>query len=177
MLIKWTLRRFNFEYPVELFPAILERVRGTPARIREMIEGKSDAVLSYRPESAWSIKEHIGHLNDLEELHEGRIDDFLEGTKTLRAADMENSKTKEAGHNEKSIEELLSDFRFSRNIFIERLNSIEPEFWSQSALHPRLNKNMRVVDMVYFVAEHDDHHLAIMRQILKVVPGNVRPRK
>ncbi len=174
MLIKWTLRKFSFEYPVELYPAILERVRGTPARVQEMITGKSDAVLSYRPEQAWSIKEHIGHLNDLEELHEGRIDDFLEGNKTLRAADMENKKTREADHNKKSIEELVSNFRFSRNIFVERLNSIEPAFLAQSALHPRLNKNMRVIDMVLFVAEHDDHHLAIMRQILKIVPGNVK---
>lgn len=173
MLIKWTTRRFSFDQPVDVFPALIERVRGTPARIEEMIRQKNDKVLSYKPGDAWSIKEHIGHLSDLEELHEGRIDDFLEGVKTLRAADMENKKTYAAGHNTKTIEELVSNFRFARNIFVERLNSVNPDFLSQTSLHPRLNKPMRVLDMIHFVAEHDDHHLAIMRQILNVVPGKV----
>ena len=29
-----------------------------------------------------------------------------------------------------------------------------------SRLHPRLKQPMRLVDHLYFVAEHDDHHLA-----------------
>ena len=35
---KWTERNFNFEYPVGLFPSVMERVRGTPARIEETIK-------------------------------------------------------------------------------------------------------------------------------------------
>lgn len=171
---KWTFRKFSFDMPPENYPVVLERVRGTSARIQEMIQNKPNELLAYKPDGAWSIKEHIGHLTDLEELHEGRIDDFLEGVKTLRPADMENKKTYTANHNDKSIEELISEFRFQRNIFIERLYSIEPNFWSQSALHPRLGKPMRVIDMVAFVAEHDDHHLALMRDIIRSAPGNLR---
>lgn len=173
-MLKWTSRRFSFEMPPETHPVVLERVRGTAARILEMVQNKPEELLSYKPEGAWSMKEHIGHLTDLEELHEGRIDDFLEGVNTLRPADMENKKTFTAHHNEKSIEELISEFRFQRNIFIERLYSIEPNFWSQSAMHPRLNKPMRVIDMVVFVAEHDDHHLALMREIVRTAPGNLK---
>jgi len=36
-----------------------------------------------------------------------------------------------------------------------------------SSLHPRLKTPMRIVDLAYFVAEHDDHHIAAIREILK----------
>ncbi len=37
-----------------------------------------------------------------------------------------------------------------------------------SSLHPRLNVQMRVVDMAYFVAEHDDHHICKIMEIVKI---------
>jgi hypothetical protein len=35
-------------------------------------------------------------------------------------------------------------------------------------VHPRLQQPMRVVDMAFFVAEHDDHHLARMTQLARM---------
>ncbi|MDP8240406.1 MAG: hypothetical protein P9X24_15050 [Candidatus Hatepunaea meridiana] len=34
------------------------------------------------------------------------------------------------------------------------------------ANHPRLNKPMRMVDSLYFEAEHDDHHLNVMKELV-----------
>jgi hypothetical protein len=34
-------------------------------------------------------------------------------------------------------------------------------------LHPRLKQPMRLVDHLYFVAEHDDHHLATIREMME----------
>jgi hypothetical protein len=31
----------------------------------------------------------------------------------------------------------------------------------------RLEERVRVIDMAYFVAEHDDHHLALMTRLAK----------
>jgi hypothetical protein len=36
-----------------------------------------------------------------------------------------------------------------------------------SAHHPRLNKQMRIIDIAYFTAEHDDHHFAMISEIRK----------
>ena len=85
---KWIERKFDFTFPLGLFPCILERLRGTPARLFEMTGSMPDEIAGKKMNDGWSIKEHIGHLSDLEELHEGRIDDFLSGLKTLCAADM-----------------------------------------------------------------------------------------
>lgn len=165
MLIpKWTSRDFDFNYPADHFPYMLERLRGTSARICDMIKDLPADKLTHRPNGAWSIQEHIGHLIDLDELHEGRIDDYLNELPVLRAADMQNKKTYEARHNNNDIEVLVNCFQKARWQFVERLKKLDPQQVSQ---HPRLQKPMRVVDMAFFVAEHDDHHLSIMRNIVE----------
>ena len=167
--IKWTERKFNFDFPVGMFPVIIERLRGTASRIEDMIGNSSEKKLEQQinpSADGWSVKQNIGHLTDLEELHEDRIDDFKNGLKTLRPADMTNLKTNEANHNNVPVIKLISDFRNVRNHFISLIeNKIEEELLV-SAIHPRLNQPMRLIDMAYFVAEHDDQHLAIIREII-----------
>jgi hypothetical protein len=166
---KWIERTFNFDFPAGLLPSVLERLRGTPARIAEMIKGLSEKELTFRPDNKWSIKEQVGHLNDLEELHEGRIDDFIDRKEILRAADMENRKTKQANHNVTNIHDLLNSFIKNRNRFVERLEKLDDETYNFKSQHPRLKSSMRPVDMAYFTAEHDDHHLASIREILRIL--------
>src|SRR5688572_13818591 len=107
---KWVERKFNFDFPAGCFPNILERLRATSPGLREMTSTLSDPQTAMRREGKWSIKEHIGHLSDLEELHSARLDEFLARAAVLSAADMKNEKTYAADHNSKSIQKLLNDF-------------------------------------------------------------------
>jgi uncharacterized damage-inducible protein DinB len=167
MNARWADRRFTFDLPEDLFPVVVERLRGTPARIEDKVRGLSSAVLTRRDGDAWSIQEHIGHLLDLDELHAGRLDDFLAGAAVLRPADMTNRKTWEANHNERPIEDLLRELRRERERFVARLDAWDEGLLSLTALHPRLRQPMRVVDMAFFTAEHDDHHLARMTELAR----------
>jgi hypothetical protein len=36
---KWVEREFEFNLPVGVFPSVLERLRGTPARVEELTRG------------------------------------------------------------------------------------------------------------------------------------------
>jgi len=146
-------------------PNILERLLGTSSRMRDMISGYSDKLLS-QAGNGWSIKQHIGHLADLEELHDRRIDDMIARKENLRPADMTNKKTNEARHNEQDIEQLIRLFENNRNRFVERLTALDDSTQVYKAMHPRLHVMMRPVDVAYFTAEHDDHHLASIRSIL-----------
>lgn len=168
---RWTERRFDFNFPVEMFLAILERVRGTPARVEDLIRLHPQKICTVRLHGGWSIQEHVGHLFDLDELHDARIDDFLGGMPVLRPADMENRKTKEANHNAHSMDTILRSFRATRQHFVYRLENLDDDVIARVAEHPRLMQPMRLVDMAYFVSEHDDHHLAkiaaIARELIK----------
>ncbi len=156
----WFERKFSFDFPAEVYPNLIVRLRGTPARLEEILRGLSKEQLTHKPEGKWSIQENAGHLVDLEPLWLARVDDFLAGKETLAPADLTNRKTHEARHNDRRIEELLAGFRRARTALVERLETLSAADFARTALHPRLKTPMRLVDHLYFIAEHDDHHLA-----------------
>jgi hypothetical protein len=162
----WVERKFHFDFPIGLFPVILERLRGTSARLMDMTSSLSEEDAERKPGGKWSIKEHIGHLGDLEILHEGRIDDFLARKEILRAADMTNTETNKAHHNQSSLQELIHRFSEKRKTFISRLEKLDDDTQEVKAIHPRLKVMMRPADMAYFTAEHDDHHLTSIRELM-----------
>ena len=108
---------------------------------------------------------NAGHLLDLESLWDQRLDDYDAGAPTLHPADLENRKTHEAAHNERPISDILADFSTVRLAIVERLARMSPAELSRTALHPRLRQPMSVVDLCFFVAEHDDHHLRTIAEI------------
>ena len=165
---KWFDRKFDFSYTQNIFPSIIERLMGTPARLEEKIRSIPQEVLTIKPGGAWSIKENIGHLTDLESLWQGRLQDFLDSKTTLRPADLQNTRTSEANHNATPVEVLLKDFREVRKHTIESLADLTEEQIFSTALHPRLKTPMRLMDSFLFVAEHDDHHLARITEISKL---------
>src|SRR5262245_18542007 len=114
---KWVERKFTFDFPEGWIYNIMERLQGTPARIREMVIGLDEDSANHKSGGKWSVKEHIGHLYDLEFLHDGRLDDFMAGKEILRAADMKNVLTEESHHNLSSLQTLIDKFSKSRNDF------------------------------------------------------------
>jgi hypothetical protein len=169
MRIKWTDRRFNFDFPAGIYPEMIERVRGTPARLEELLAGLPPETLTAQVDGRWSMQENAGHLLDLESLVSQRIDEYLAGNSALHAADMSNRKTYDASHNDVSVETILKAFRTARQEIVNRLDSFDAEIFERSALHPRLNVPMRLVDMLFFQAEHDDYHLARISELKKNV--------
>jgi hypothetical protein len=161
--MKWTDRTFQFNSPIGFFPAILERFRGTPARLEELVSGYPREVLVLQRNGGWSMQEHAGHLLDLEELGERRLSEFLVHQAVLSAADMGNRKTYEANHNARPIEEILRDFRIARATLAGELEGLNETQVGIASVHPRLKMQIRLIDWVFFMAEHDDHHLARIR--------------
>lgn len=162
----WIQRSFHFDFPVGLFPVIFSRLEGSIFRLHSILMNADDEFCSYH-ESSWSVKEHLGHLYDLEALWWQRLQDFIQQKPVLTAADMTNAKTREARHNEKSLEQLLQQFTIERQKILETVFDFKEEMLSRMSLHPRLNQPMRLVDSLFFVAEHDDHHITIISNMLR----------
>jgi len=166
--IKWTDRKFYFGYDKGYVPLFIERLYGVAPRLEELLKNVNETTASAKQRDEWSVKEHVGHLSDLEKLHSGRIDDFMAGLAILRPADMDNKDTFKANHNERSIPELISHFRQVRKGFINRIDALDEKFFDVKALHPRLQQMITITDVLFFVAEHDNHHLARIAHLLQL---------
>jgi uncharacterized damage-inducible protein DinB len=165
----WFERKFEFSFPVELYPNLLARLRGTPPRLEDVLRGHSRDILIREPQEKWSAQEHAGHLLDLEPLWLARVGDYVAGSVQLTVADLQNRKTHEAKHNAQPLEIILAGFRSARAELLKHVDKVDPSLFTRAIPHPRLKTPMRLVDHLYFVAEHDDHHLA---RIWELVSGS-----
>lgn len=165
---RWFERRFDFAHlGASDFPFLVERLRGAPARAEERLGALSPERLRRRTGDAWSIQEHLGHLAELDRLHVARLDDYRAAAGALRAADLQNRATFDGRYNERPAAEVSRAFREGRADLVARLEAWDSAAVLVSALHPRLHQPMRLVDMLYFAAEHDDHHLATMTALAR----------
>jgi uncharacterized damage-inducible protein DinB len=164
----WFERKFDFTFPAEQHPNLCARLRGTPARLEEIVHDAAPDILIRKTgeNGKWSAQEHAGHLLDLEPLWTARLGDYLAEATQLTVADLSNRKTFEAQHNQRPIAEILAEFRNARSRLVSKAETIDPAVVARAIPHPRLKTPMRLVDHLYFVAEHDDHHLAYIWELI-----------
>lgn len=168
---RWFDRTFELGVPASAAPALLARLGRTAERAHEATRGLSRTVLVHRPRGRWSIQENIGHLLDLESLWEQRLEDFEVGAEVLYAADLQNRRTHDARHNDQACDDVIAGFAAARQRILDRVGAMSDAQLSRTALHPRLQQPMSVVDLCFFVAEHDDHHLATIAEIRAALAG------
>ena len=164
----WFERQFPLIADNGLLPGIMERLAGTPTRLRELV---AHARSTDTPTVGWSPAKEIGHLIDLEPLWLQRVHDIRESRVELTAADLSNRLTHETNHDAWPLPQLVERFASERSALVAMLRAVSDPDLERSARHPRLGSMMRIVDLAYFVAEHDDHHMARVRELL----GGVRP--
>ena len=165
----WFERSFAFDFPVSNFPVIFSRLEGALFRLQCILANADDEACS-NSKNGWSVKEELGHLTDLEELWWNRLQDFLDRKELMTVADLTNTKTHEAGHNEKSLEQLMQLFVRLRQRTLEAIYDFDRGTLGLTSIHPRLQQPMRLIDFLYFVAEHDDHHIAKISGLLRRGP-------
>ena len=144
----WFGRRFDFNFPIARFPNICVRLRGTPARLEEILKDAATDLFTAKPDGKWSAQEHAGHLFDLEPLWMARVEDFLTDGDTLTVADLTNRKTDEANHNSRTLREIAMQGAdaFYKGEVAKRM---------VADLHAHGNA-MKLSDMArYFAAERD----------------------
>ncbi|MEJ0033210.1 MAG: DinB family protein [Bacteroidota bacterium] len=149
------------EVPKELLPFHLERLEGTIYRIEHKVKGVNDKVLSEKYNDKWSIKQNIGHLAEVDQVGNRRVDEMLAGIPVLSPAVFEPQ-----DYNQWPIEEVVSFFRKIRLANISKYRGLSDIHLTKASLHPRLKVMMTPVDLSLFDAEHDDHHLLKISDII-----------
>jgi hypothetical protein len=165
-VLPWLEYRWTFDFPTGMFRAVLERLRGTPARLEELVRGASPAAMARRAGGKWSAQNGAGHLWVVDALWQIRLREFLAGAATLTAADMGNRATEASAYDEQPLPAILAGFRAARAETVAMLDPLTLADAGRVARHPRLDREIRLVDLCFFAAEHDDHHLAVIREQL-----------
>ncbi len=160
--IKWFERKFEFGFAPNMLPFFLERLEGTTCRIKNKVEGVSDANLSVQLNGKWSVKENIGHLAEVDEIANQRIHEMITGISPLSPAVFPVKQN----YNNQPIDQVIDYFQNTRLDNLNQYKSLTEEMLQKKSIHPRLNVMMSPVDLAWFDAEHDDHHLRMITEIL-----------
>jgi uncharacterized damage-inducible protein DinB len=163
--LEWFERKFTFGLPQGMLPFYLERLQGTINRIESKVKGISDEVLSQKLDNKWSVKQNIGHLAEVDEIAIKRIDEMIRGVSPMSPAVFEPH----GDYNQQSAEEVIAYFRKTRNANVTRYSELTTDELEKTSLHPRLKVSMTSVDLAWFDAEHDDHHLVRISEIISVL--------
>lgn len=160
-MLPWFERNLKFGYAPEMLPYFLERLSGTVLRLEYKVKGVSEEILSVKPDGKWSVKETIGHLAEVDTVANKRIDEMRAGVETMTPAVFEPK-----DYNPWPIEKVLHQLRTNRNLNIEKYKSLTREDLTKASIHPRLKVPMTPVDLAWFDAEHDDHHLVSIQELI-----------
>jgi hypothetical protein len=161
MAMPWFERNLKFGYPKEMLPFFLERLEGTIIRIEQKVNGVDEKNLSERLNGKWCIKENIGHLAEVDEVANKRLDEMVNGAAIMSPAVFEPQ-----DYSQWPIIKVIELFKKNRLSNIKKYNSIKENDLLKSSQHPRLKIMMTPIDLAWFDAEHDDHHLVKINEIL-----------
>src|SRR4029079_3859327 len=161
----WAKRKFAFVHPPWMLADFVERLRGVVPRLDALLLGFDDRHAHAQLEGKWSVAQNIGHLSDVEELWQERLDDLRNRRKTHAPAVGSRFEELAKRHQDRPVTETLQELRNRRTRLVEALSKASPELQQASAFHERLQLPMRLVDCAQFYAEHDDHHVLRIRML------------
>jgi uncharacterized damage-inducible protein DinB len=159
--LPWFERNLIFGQPKEMLPFYLDRLEGTIVRIQEKVKNISDSTLSEKLNGKWSVKQQIGHLAEVDEIANKRLDEMVAGITPMSPAVFEPH-----DYNPWPIEKVIDLFKTNRHKNLKKYQSLSDADLLKPSMHPRLKVMMTPVDLAWFDAEHDDHHLVKINGIL-----------
>lgn len=146
----------------------VERLRRTADELAAAIAGRSNAVLSRRPDArSWAPKEIVCHLRDTEEVFGARIQQILamDLEPTLVVTDPDRwAEERQYLTNDAGV--ALAAFRRRRTEALEKFATLTPAEWEKGALHPLLG-SITLDGFLSAMAAHDDDHLAQLARALQ----------
>lgn len=168
--LPWFERKLSFGLAKEMLPYYLERLEGTIVRIEQKVKGIDNIVLSTQLGGKWSIKQHIGHLAEVDEIANKRMGEMQSGAAVMSPAVFEPN-----DYNPWSIARVVEFFRANRKSNLKKYKSLPESDLIKSSIHPRLKVPMTPVDLAWFDAEHDDHHLVKINEIIFTLTKTFTP--
>jgi uncharacterized damage-inducible protein DinB len=127
------------------------------------LDSLTDTQARFKPgPEEWSIKEVIGHLNDVERVFSYRLLRISRGDQTPLPGFEQNDFVRTAGFDTFALLDLLSEFEFLRRANILAIRNMSREAIDRRGTASGVTVSTRA--LIYMMVGHVDHHMASLRE-------------
>jgi hypothetical protein len=110
----------------------------------------------------WSIKEVMGHLNDVERVFSYRLLRISRNDATPLPGFEQEDYVREAGFDDYSLDDLLAEFEHLRRANILAIQHMSPEAIGRRGTASGMPVSARA--LIYMIVGHVDHHMASLHE-------------
>jgi uncharacterized damage-inducible protein DinB len=136
--------------------------------LNEALGKLTDEQSHFRPAPAeWSIKEVIGHLNDVERIFSYRLLRVSRNDKTSLPGFEQDDFVREAGFDNHDFKDLLTEFELLRAANVIAISNMSEE--AAQRIGTASNNPVSARALIYMLVGHVEHHMASLRE--KYLPG------
>jgi hypothetical protein len=133
------------------------------AELHEALDSLSDPQACFKPgPQEWSIKEVIGHVNDVERVFSYRLLRISRGDSTPLPGFEQEDFVRAAGFDRYSLGDLLGEFEFLRQANIIAIGHMTDEAINCRGTASGYTVSARA--LIYMIVGHVDHHLASLHE-------------
>jgi len=131
--------------------------------LRSTLGTLSDTQARFKPGSQeWSIKEVIGHLNDVERVFSYRLLRVSRNDATPLPGFEQEDYVRMAGFDEYSVDDLLTEFEHLRRANIVAIQYMSAEAIDRQGTASGMTVSARA--LIYMIVGHVDHHMASLHE-------------
>ncbi|MFY8137269.1 MAG: DinB family protein [Flavobacteriales bacterium] len=140
----------------------VDLLRETPVALANMVKELDKSLLVAKPDSKWSIQEHVGHLLTIESLWIAHFDDFVLEKPFLRPWNGTNADTDAGQFNLQGISQILDDFASIRNAHMNLIDKYLPKQDEMTCHHQSKGIDLTLRAHLEMMLKHDQDHLEII---------------
>jgi hypothetical protein len=131
--------------------------------ILNVLDSLTDAQAGFKPgPEEWSIKEVIGHLNDVERVFSYRLLRISRNDATPLPGFEQNDFVRAAAFDSTPLKDLASEFEFLRRANILAIRHMNDEMINRRGTASGMTVSARA--LIYMMVGHVDHHMASLRE-------------
>jgi hypothetical protein len=141
---------------------ILERLEAQCGEMESLAAAMSPEKVDYRyEEGKWSIKEVLGHVNDVDRLFSYRMLAFARGDATPIPGMEQDDWVAQANFGARTVADLVEEFVVVRRGFILLCRSLDDEAWMRRGTASGVAFTARAIPWI--LAGHVQHHFEVIR--------------
>lgn len=149
----------------------MERLVRTPGEFSAAVSGRSDDLLSRRPDGKnWAATEVICHMRDLEESFLMRLQQITLMDEPRFVTTNPNRWAEERQYLRNDPLAALGAFGRRRDETLEFLRGLAPGDWDRAGVHADSRGRRTIDDFLAVMAWHDDNHLDQLRRAIEGQP-------